>query len=52
VTLLNLVEAAATRGQEETSLASRAMACDEFIELRSPADDDNARREAHRFPAM
>ena len=27
------------------------MASDELVELRSPVDDDDARREAHRFPA-
>jgi hypothetical protein len=28
------------------------VACEELVELRSAMDDDDSRREAHRFPAI
>ena len=51
VTLVDLFEAAATRAEKEARLAPRAVPRDELVELRSTMDDDDARREAHRFPA-
>jgi hypothetical protein len=52
VSLVDLVEAPPARGEKEPGLSARTVACEELIELCSAMDDDDSRREAHRFPAI